>query len=82
VIGRAFTVTVYREAVADRKLYRVDLAALAGIKPDSLGRAAPPPPDGHDIERGHARPFWWLQTATTWLANRPGKGWRRGVRGG
>jgi hypothetical protein len=60
-----------------RKLYRADLAMLAGIKPDSLGRANPPAPDGHDLDRGHARPYWYLATALGWLANRPGKGWRR-----
>lgn len=63
-----------------RKLYRADLAELAGILPDSLGRANPPRPDGYDIEGGHARPWWWESTAQMWLANRPGKGWRRGVK--
>jgi hypothetical protein len=32
--------------------------------------------DGHDIEAGHARPWWWESTARAWLASRPGKGWR------
>jgi hypothetical protein len=60
----------------DRKLYRQDLAALAGIKPDSLNRLKKPAPDGHDIEAGHARPWWWESTARAWLDSRPGKGWR------
>jgi hypothetical protein len=59
-------------------LYRADLAELAGIKVRSLDRANPPTPDGHDIEAGHARPWWSERTATQWLANRPGQGWRKG----
>ena len=61
-----------------RKLYRADLAELAGIAYDSIGRANPPAPDGHDLEAGHARPWWHEATAKAWLANRPGKGWKRG----
>jgi hypothetical protein len=73
---------VYSGAMAKRrKLYRADLAELAGIKPNSLDRANPPAPDGTDIEGGHARPFWWAETGDAWLAQRPGKGWRRGLRG-
>jgi hypothetical protein len=63
-----------------RKLYRADLAELAGIKVTSLSRAKPPPPDGTDLDAGHARPWWWESTAQAWLAARPGKAWRRGVR--
>jgi hypothetical protein len=60
-----------------RKLYRADIAELAGIAIRSLGRANLPSPDGHDLEAGHARPWWWESTARRWLDNRPGKGWRR-----
>lgn len=63
--------------VSVRKMYRSDVAELAGIKPTSLGRAKLPPPDGVDIESGHARPWWKPQTARAWLRARPGKGWRR-----
>lgn len=63
-----------------RKLYRADLAAMAGIETDSLNRLKLPPRDGTDVEGGHARPYWWAETAKEWLANRPGRGWRRGVR--
>lgn len=60
------------------KLYRADVAALVGILPTSLGRAKLPPPDGYDIESGHARPWWRKATAQEWKANRPGRGnWRR-----
>lgn len=67
--------------MARRKLYRVDLAALAGIQVNSLQRAGTPEPDGIDIEAGKARPWWWESTAKAWLKARPGKGWRRGMRG-
>lgn len=61
-----------------RKLYRADLAELADIRPDSLSRAKPPAPDGHDLEAGHARPWWWESTARQWLEGRPGKSWAKG----
>jgi len=60
-----------------RKLYRADVAAMVGILPSSLGRAKLPPPDGVDIEAGHARPWWKPSTAKAWLDARPGKGWRK-----
>jgi hypothetical protein len=59
---------------ARRKLYRADLAALAGIKVDSLQRARPPEPDGRDVDGSHARPWWYEATARQWLASRPGRG--------
>lgn len=65
---------------AERKLYRADLAALAGIKTDSLNKVKKPPPDGYDNEDGHARPYWFEPTATAWAEARPGKGWRKGRR--
>lgn len=65
-----------------KKLYRADIAEMAGIAIGSLGRANLPPSDGTDIDGGHARPYWWKKTADTWLANRPGKGWRKGAVGG
>lgn len=58
------------------KLYRADVAAMAGILPTSLGRAKLPPPDGVDVESGHARPWWKPATAQEWLKARPGKGGR------
>lgn len=73
---------MYAGGVARRKLYRVDMAELAGINIRSLGRANLPEPDGHDMERGHARPYWWEPTANEWLASRRGKGWRKGLRKG
>lgn len=33
-----------------------------------------PAPDGHDIENGHARPYWHPATLDAWKANRPGQG--------
>lgn len=62
--------------MAEKKLYRADLAELLGIKVDSLNRLKLPDRDGTDIERGKARPYWWLSTAKTWAANRPGQGAR------
>jgi hypothetical protein len=64
--------------VTARKLYRVDMAELVGISIRSLGRANLPPPDGHDMQAGHARPWWKPATARAWKDQRPGKGWRRG----
>lgn len=65
-----------------RRLYRADLASLAGLRsPRSLGGVKLPPPDGWDIEAGHARPWWREATARGWLAGRPGKGWRAGLTG-
>jgi hypothetical protein len=66
--------------MTERKLYREDLAALAGIKTNSLNKVRKPAPDGHDIDGGHARPWWRESTAREWLANRPGQGWRKGQR--
>jgi hypothetical protein len=66
--------------MTERKLYRADLAALANIKTNSLNRLQKPPPDGHDIDGGHARPWWWESTAREWISQRPGRGWRRGRR--
>ena len=60
----------------ETKLYRADLAELAGIKVDSLNRLKLPERDGTDIEDGKARPFWYLSTAQEWLVNRPGQGAR------
>ena len=60
----------------ETKLYRADLAELAGIKVDSLNRLRLPERDGTDIEDGKARPFWYLSTAQEWLVNRPGQGAR------
>jgi len=60
----------------ETKLYRADLAELAGIKVDSLNRLSLPERDGTDIEDGKARPFWYLSTAQEWLVNRPGQGAR------
>jgi hypothetical protein len=71
---------VYRGTVAERKLYRADLAELAGIKTNSLNKLRKPEPDGYDIDEGHARPWWWESTATAWIEARPGRGWRRGQR--
>ena len=62
-----------------RKLYRKDLAELAGILPTSLPRANPPEPDGREIHGQYVRPWWWESTARAWLASRPGKGWRLGL---
>lgn len=64
----------------EEKLYREDLAALAGIKPDSLNRLKLPPRDGTDTTGGHARPWWYRSTAEEWIANRPGPGARTDLR--
>jgi hypothetical protein len=66
----------YREEwgpMTDR-LHRADVAALLGIKPDSLQRAKLPPPDGRVIDGSHARPWWYRSTIEAWQAHRPGRG--------
>jgi hypothetical protein len=72
--------------MANRKLYNDDVAALLGITPATWRRynaatsnghrRQAPPPDGTDIQRGHARPWWWETTIRTWQASRPGPGTR------
>ena len=64
--------------MAERKLYRADFADLLGVKTDTLNRYDIPPRDGTDMDRGHARPFWWLSTAKAYKKRRPGRG-RPGV---
>lgn len=69
------------ERAGERKLYRADMARLAGVELQSFTERdmKPPPRDGTDIEGGKARPWWWESTARAWLDARPGKGWRRGM---
>lgn len=62
--------------MAEKKLYRADLAELIGVKVDSLNKLKLPERDGTDIESGKARPYWWLSTAQAWNARRPGRGAR------
>jgi hypothetical protein len=62
--------------MTERKLYRTDLAELAGIKVDSLNKLKLPERDGTDIAAGKARPWWKLSTARKWMASRPGRGAR------
>jgi len=61
-----------------RKFYRADMAAYAGIHPKSLDKAGLPEPDGHTIDRGHAKPWWGPVKAKAFAEARPGKGWRHG----
>ena len=64
--------------MAERKLYRADLAELAGVAVNSLDRIGMPERDGTEIDGAHARPWWWESTARRWLESRPGRGWRAG----
>jgi hypothetical protein len=66
--------------MTERKLYRADLAELAGIRIDSLNKLKLPPRDGTDIDQGKARPYWWESTARRWMAERPGRGARTDIR--
>lgn len=59
-----------------RHLYRADVAALIGVKLNSLQRLRLPDPDGTDVEGGHARPWWLEATIREWQARRPGRGRR------
>jgi hypothetical protein len=62
------------------KLYASDVATRLGIARTtwtsyvsrSLPRGNPAPaPDGVDIERGHAKPWWKPSTITAWERRRP-----------
>jgi hypothetical protein len=65
------------------KLYGEQAAARAHVAfatwrrycSESPGRRRQAPePDGTDVDRGHARPYWYPQTIDAWLADRPGRG--------
>ena len=65
------------------KLYADAAAERADMKPStwraycSPRRGQPPrgpAPDGTDLDRGHARPWWRPETVDAWVANRPGRG--------
>lgn len=65
------------------KLYGEAAAAHVGVafstwRDYTSSRAGNPPrgptPDGHDIEDGHARPYWHPATLDAWKAGRPGQG--------
>jgi hypothetical protein len=67
------------------KLYAEDAAKAVPVSfstwrrysSDAGGRRRiAPPPDGTDIEKGHARPWWWESTIAEWKKHRPGPGAR------
>lgn len=71
------------------KMYADAVAARLGIPVGSFYgyyRAAPgrtqlfPGPDGYDVDRGHARPFWYPETVERGIAARPGPGARTDLR--
>ncbi len=66
--------------MAERKLYRADVAALIGVQVDTLNRYHLPVRDGTDIEAGKARPWWWQSTIVEWESQRPGRGARTDLR--
>lgn len=67
------------------KLYNVEAAAHAGVavstwrdycNPRGGKPRRGPAPDGVDVEKGHARPWWKPETVDAWKASRPGQGAR------
>jgi hypothetical protein len=69
--------------MADRKLYSAEAAQFVGVSPstwrgyctDAPGRKRQAPPaDGVDIEKQHARQWWWESTLRQWMTERPGRG--------
>ena len=77
--------------MAEVKLYGEQAAARAGVGLSTWrnytapvarrgGRRLGPPPDGVDIEAGHARPYWYPHTIDDWMARRPGRGARTDLR--
>jgi hypothetical protein len=75
-------------------LFYEDAAELINVKPATFrrmcgdgryapgSRAKPPEPDGHEITRGSARPWWHRKTIEQWADNRPGRGVGGGRRAG
>lgn len=70
---------------ATDRLYSADAAAYLGYPPATWRRYCAespqrrrqaPLPDGTDIDRGHARPWWYRSTLDAWQADRPGRGAR------
>lgn len=68
-----------------RKLYSDEAAKRVGVTPATWRRYCSetpkrrriaPPADGTDIDRGHARPYWWEATIETFKKGRLGKGRR------
>jgi hypothetical protein len=83
ISGYSTRVNVSR--MADRKLYSEAVAEKLRIAPstwrgyctEAPGRKRhAPPPDGTDVEKGHARPWWWESTIDAWKEIRPGRGHR------
>lgn len=66
--------------MSGRKLYLDDFAELLGVGVKTLtgyrSRGTPPvpAPDGVDLRRGHARPYWYESTALAFRDSRPGRG--------
>lgn len=76
--------------MADRILYHEDVAELLGITAGTWRRYCSespkrrriaPPPDDHDIEGGHVRPWWRESTIRKWDAARKGAGHRSDLHG-
>jgi hypothetical protein len=63
-----------------RKMYHAAAAAHVGVQPSTWRRyvveGRTPAPDGTDLDRGHARPWWYPETLDAWQASRPGAGAR------
>lgn len=53
-----------------RKLYLSDLQERFGAPKGTVlawrRRGLLPPEDGTELDRGHARPFWWESTLSGW----------------
>ena len=70
--------------MADRKLYLEDFAEFIDVRPATLrayrtrGTPPAPEPDGVDIDRGHACPWWHESTVKAWDDSRRGPGRRHG----
>lgn len=62
------------------RLFRADMARLAGVDYYSLSLRQLPTPDGTLNEGGHARPWWSAETGAAWVVSRPGLGWKKGLK--
>ena len=63
-----------------QKLYVEDVAARTGVDDAAwrayVARGHAPHPNGRDIIRGRAQPWWYADTIERWIAGRPGSGYR------
>ena len=63
-----------------KRLYITDIATRTGVDSTTwrayVARGQAPHPNGRDIIRGRAHPWWTVEAVERWVAGRPGPGFR------